>query len=66
MRGASQLRGALPAFRFWYNVTRPHRHLQGLTPQQVWSAVDPLRQAPRSVLSFSAWEGRLRGMVLRH
>ena len=26
MRDASQLRGALPAFRFGYNVTRPHQH----------------------------------------
>ena len=66
MRDASHLCGALPAFTFWYNVTRPHQHLQGLTPQQAWSGIDPLRHEPRSVLSFSAWEGRLRGMVLRH
>ncbi len=60
------LRSALPAFQFWYNVTRPHQHLAGQTPQQAWTGVDPLKVAPRSVGNFRAWGGRLRGMVLRH
>lgn len=60
------LRGALPAFQFWYNVTRPHQHLYGQTPQQAWLGIDPWKTVPRSVLAFGAWRGRLRGLVLRH
>ena len=66
VRDGFHLREALPAFQFWYNVTRPHQHLRGQTPQQAWLGVDPLKTAPHSVLAFSAWGGRLRGMVLRH
>ncbi|MTV35967.1 integrase core domain-containing protein [Duganella radicis] len=66
IRDAHHLRSALPAFQFWYNVTRPHQHLGGQTPQQAWQGVDPWRTAPRASCSFSAWGGRLRGMVLRH
>jgi transposase InsO family protein len=58
------LRTALPAFQFWYNVTRPHQHLRGQTPQQVWTGIDLLKMAPRSVGSFRGWGGRLRGKVL--
>lgn len=66
IRDGFHLRKALPAFQFWYNVTRPHQYLGGHTPQQAWLGIDPLKTAPRSVLAFSAWRGRLRGMVLRH
>ena len=66
IRDERHLLAALPAFQFWYNVTRPHQHLCGQTPQQAWLGIDPLKTAPRSVLAISAWGGRLRGMVLRH
>jgi transposase InsO family protein len=63
---ACHLRRALPAFQFWYNVCRPHQHLGGQTPQQAWLGIDPWKTVPRSARSFSAWGGRLRGIVLRH
>ena len=66
IRDEFHLRSALPAFQFWYNVTRSHQHLGGQTPQQAWLGINPFKKAPRSVLAFSAWGGRLRGMVLRH
>ncbi|MRW94195.1 transposase [Duganella sp. FT80W] len=63
---AAHLQAALPAFQFWYNVTRPHQNLGGQTPQQAWLGIDPWTTAPRASHKFSAWGGRLRGMVLRH
>ena len=66
IRDTSHLCSALPAFQFWYNVTRPHQHLDGMTPQQAWRGIDPWAAAPSSLRVFSAWGGRLRGMVLRH
>lgn len=64
--GLRHLRTALPAFQFWCNVTRPHQHLQGQTQQQAWTGLNPFQVGPRSTRMFSAWGGRLRGMVLRH
>ncbi len=32
---------ALDEFQFWYNKVRPHRHLGGLTPQEVWTGLSP-------------------------
>jgi putative transposase len=57
---------ALSGFRDWYNVVRPHQHLGGATPAQVWNGIDPFRRAPKAVSDFRAWGGRLRGCVLRH
>lgn len=34
------------AFRLWYDHVRPHQHLQGLTPAEVWDGVDPPAGAP--------------------
>jgi len=66
IRDECHLRIAVLAFQLSYNVTRPHQHLCGQTPQQAWLDIDPLKTAPRSVLAFNAWGGRLRGIVLRH
>lgn len=57
---------SLDSFRFWYNAVRPHQHLGGRTPAQVWHGIDPYRQAPKQALRFEAWKGRLRGDVLRY
>jgi putative transposase len=32
----TELNLALGEFRFWYNVLRPHQHLYGRTPMEVW------------------------------
>ena len=55
---------SLAQFRFWYNAVRPHQHLGGRTPLQVWRCIDPYRRPPRRALWFEGWNGRLRGWVL--
>ncbi|MFZ6872679.1 integrase core domain-containing protein [Undibacterium sp. Di27W] len=55
----------LGEFTTWYNLIRPHQHLHGYTPAEVWTGVDPYISAPKSVASFSAWDGLLTGYYLR-
>lgn len=62
---ASQLNADLPLFRFWYNHVRPHDHLQGWTPAEVWQGVDPFRTCFTQHRYFSAWQGLLTGIWLR-
>jgi len=38
---AKKIQFALDEFQFWYNIVRPHRHLGGLTPQEVWTGLSP-------------------------
>jgi len=38
---AKKIQFALDEFQFWYNKVRPHRHLGGLTPQEVWTGLSP-------------------------
>ena len=45
-------------FRVWYNHVRPHQHLQGYTPAEVWAG---RYKSKRSPLLFSGWDGRLAG-----
>ena len=56
---------SMAGFQFWYNVTRAHQHLHGWTPMEAWSGIDPHRLPPKSIEKFEAWDGRLKGMVLR-
>ena len=58
------LNASLMAFRFWYNHVRPHQHLQGRTPAEVWEGVDP-RRPPYKRLWFEAWDGLLQGEYLQ-
>lgn len=55
----------LSDFTTWYNLIRPHQHLHGYTPAEVWTGVDPYTCAPKSVLHFSAWDGLLTGYYLQ-
>ena len=48
----------LRAFHAWYNHVRPHQHLLGHTPGEVWAGRDKSLGTPER---FSAWEGRLTG-----
>jgi len=63
--GRGQLDLALADFRLWYNHVRPHRHLQGRTPAEAWSGIDPYATAPKDVRYFSAWDGLLTGFHIR-
>jgi transposase InsO family protein len=39
---------ALGAMRTWYNHDRPHDHLQGRTPAEVWAGIDVLAARSRT------------------
>ena len=45
--------------RTWYNLLRPHLHLDGGTPAEVWSRREPNRK--RRSRRISEWEGLLAG-----
>ncbi len=53
----SDLRRKLIEFRCWYQH-RPHQHLAGLTPAEVWEGRG---RSTRMPLQIEAWEGRLMG-----
>ncbi|WP_082190138.1 integrase core domain-containing protein [Frateuria defendens] len=53
-----ELRTKLVEFRAWYNHARPHQHLHGKTPAEVWRGTTKSTRAPRFV---SVWEGRITG-----
>lgn len=60
----SSLNTSLAVFRLWYNHVRPHQHLQGQTPAEIWSDVDLRRPITRRVW-FEAWDGLLQGEYLQ-
>lgn len=55
----------LGEFRFWYNEIRPHQHLHGHTPNEVWRSIDPYRRKPARAIFYSGWDGLLTGWDLR-
>lgn len=62
----AQLNRDLDTFRFWVNHVRPHQNLNGKTPAEAWSGVNPYTQAPKAEYAFHAWEGLLTGYELRY
>jgi transposase InsO family protein len=42
----SQLATVLREIRTWYNHDRPHNHLQGRTPAEVWAGIDVFATRP--------------------
>jgi putative transposase len=66
INGHETLAQLLTEFSFWYNATRPHQHLNGLTPDEVWYDINPYAHPPKSVQIFSGWGGLLRGLYLRY
>lgn len=40
--------GALRDVRAWYNHTRPHDHVQGRTPAEVWAGINVFAARPRT------------------
>ena len=68
-RGAfqkGQRTGQLDEFQYWYNAIRPHRHLNGLTPNEQWEEINPYRKNPRQVKKVSFWNGLLTGYLLNY
>ncbi len=61
----TQLNGALSQFRFWYNHVRPHQHLDGRTPAEVWQGIDIYQQKIKKDYFFNAWDGLLTGYFLK-
>ncbi len=59
-----ELGHALDLFALWYNVVRPHHHLDGRAPMEAWSGINPYRW-PRRAVWFSAWDGLLVGFHMR-
>lgn len=63
-RDGEALDKMLAGFETWYNEVRPHQHLHGSTPWEVWRGIDPYHTLPKAVQRFEAWGGRLKGIRL--
>ncbi len=63
--GAQQLQTWLDQFVIWYNTIRPHQHLFGRTPQEVWQGIDYAQDKPKKVTWWSAENGQFSGVKLR-
>jgi transposase InsO family protein len=59
------LQASLAEFRAWYNHVRPHQHLAGRTPAEVWAGIDIHARLPKEERWFTAWDGLLAGYYLR-
>lgn len=59
-----QLQVALKRFCFWYNAVRPHQNLNGRTPLEAWTGIDPYQRIAKRVEWFEAWDGLLTGFCL--
>lgn len=51
----AQLDEALGQFRLYYHHLRPHQHLQGRTPAEVWAGVDIFADTPQGRAWQRAW-----------
>jgi transposase InsO family protein len=56
---AMQLDEALSRFRLYYNHVRPHQHLHGRTPAEVWAGVDVFADTPQGRAWQKVWAQRL-------
>jgi len=56
---------ALVEFRFFYKHVRPHRNLDGRTPAEAWTGVNPYASKAKGEFWFEGWDGLLRGYYLR-
>jgi transposase InsO family protein len=51
---------ALREVRTWYNHERPHDHLKGRTPAEVWAGVDVFADTPQAAMWRKRWERQWR------
>jgi transposase InsO family protein len=56
IKDGTQLDRALTHVRTWYNHLRPHQHLHGRTPAEVWAGVDVFAPTVRSRAWLWRWE----------
>lgn len=61
-----QLNRDLLIFLHWYNDVRPHQNLDGRTPAEAWSGINPYLKPPKQEQWFEAWDGLLTGYHLRY
>jgi transposase InsO family protein len=61
-----QLNCDLNTFRNWYNHVRPHQNLDGRTPAEAWSGINPYVTPTKQEQWFEAWDGLLTGYHLRY
>ena len=59
------LNSALTEFRFFYNHVRPHQNLDGRTPAEAWTGIDPYTAKFKKEYWFETWDGLLTGYYLR-
>lgn len=62
----AQLNRDLQSFRHWYNHIRPHQNLDGRTPSETWSGINPYSKSPKQEYWFEEWDGLLAGYCLRY
>jgi len=62
----AQLNADLNIFSHWYNQIRPHQNLNGRTPAEAWSGINPYTNPPKQEHWFEAWDGLLTGYCLRY
>ncbi|OGT05608.1 MAG: hypothetical protein A2143_03225 [Gallionellales bacterium RBG_16_57_15] len=62
----AQLNRDLSVFSYWYNRIRPHQNLNGKTPAETWSGINPFAKPPKQEYWFEAWDGLLAGYDLRY
>ncbi len=58
------LNHSLYLFQFYYNHVRPHQHLEGLTPAEVWQGKTNFNRSNNRVYWFDEWDGLLTGYYL--
>ena len=59
------LQKLLGEFVVWYNQIRPHQHLHGHTPDEIWHGTNAFEKPIKSAHYFSAWEDLLTGFYIR-
>ena len=56
---------SLTNFTEWYNTFRPHQHLQGRTPKQVWLNIDPYVSPTQACRNLDAVRTTFKNRILR-
>lgn len=66
VQNQNHLTQLLPDYIHWYNAIRPHSHLDGRTPMEIWQQVDAFKSRYKKARHFEKWDGLLTGVELIH